>query len=153
MNHGSAILALLGRILLASIFVYSGFGKITDFQGTAGYIASARMPMPQVLAIGAIVVEFIGGLALLIGFRARWAALAFVVFLIIITPIFHNFWSVPAVNNVASKDSATTISMIVKPSSRRDRSCQPLAQPRHHVTMLSVLLRVRAIHRPVADPP
>jgi putative oxidoreductase len=95
MNHGSAILALLGRILLASIFVYSGFGKITDFQGTAGYIASARIPMPQVLAIGAIVVEFIGGLALLIGFRARWAALAFVVFLIIITPIFHNFWSVP----------------------------------------------------------
>ena len=96
MNHGSAILALLGRILLASIFVYSGFGKITDFQGTVGYIASARMPMPQVLAVGAIVVEFIGGLALLIGFRARWAALAFVVFLIVITPIFHNFWSVPA---------------------------------------------------------
>jgi putative oxidoreductase len=83
-------------VLLASIFVYSGFGKITDFQGTAGYIASAGMPMPQVLAVGAIVVEFIGGLALLIGFRARWAALAFVVFLIVITPIFHNFWSVPA---------------------------------------------------------
>ena len=83
MNHGSAILALLGRVLLASIFVYSGFGKITDFQGTAGYIASARMPMPQVLAVGAIIVEFIGGLALLIGFRARWAALAFVVFLIV----------------------------------------------------------------------
>ena len=96
MNHGSAILALLGRVLLASIFVYSGCGKITDFQGTAGYIASAGMPMPQVLAVGAIVVEFIGGLALLIGFRARWAALAFVVFLIVITPIFHNFWSVPA---------------------------------------------------------
>jgi putative oxidoreductase len=95
MNHGSAILALLGRVLLASIFVYSGFGKITDFQGTAGYVANARLPMPQVLAVGAIIVEFIGGLALLIGFRARWAALAFVVFLIVITPIFHNFWSVP----------------------------------------------------------
>jgi putative oxidoreductase len=96
MNHGSAILALLGRILLASIFIYSGWGKITDFQGTAGYIASARLPMPQDLAVGSIIVEFIRGLALLIGFRARWAALAFVVFLIIITPIFHNFWSVPA---------------------------------------------------------
>ena len=96
MNHGSAILALLGRVLLASIFVYSGFGKITDFQGTAGFIASAGLPMPQVLAVGSIIVEFIGGLALLIGFRARWAALAFVVFLIIITPVFHNFWSAPA---------------------------------------------------------
>ena len=95
MNHGSATLALLGRVLLASIFVYSGFGKITGFQDTVGYIADAGMPTPQVLAVGAIIVEFIGGLALLIGFRARWAALAFVVFLIIITPIFHNFWSAP----------------------------------------------------------
>lgn len=95
MNHGSAILALLGRALLASIFVYSGFGKITAFQDTVGYIAGAGLPMAQVLAAGAIIVEFVGGLALLIGFRARWAALAFVVFLIIITPIFHNFWSAP----------------------------------------------------------
>jgi putative oxidoreductase len=95
MNHGSAILALLGRVLLASIFVYSGFGKITGFQGTVGFIASAGLPMPQVLAVGSIIVEFIGGLALLIGFRARWAALAFVVFLIVITPVFHNFWSAP----------------------------------------------------------
>jgi len=96
MNHGSAILALLGRALLASIFVYSGFGKITGFQGTVGYIAGAGLPMAQVLAVGAIIVEFIGGLALLIGFQARWAALAFVLFLVIITPVFHNFWSVPA---------------------------------------------------------
>jgi putative oxidoreductase len=95
MNHGSAILALLGRVLLASIFVYSGFGKITGFQGSVDYIASAGLPMPQVLAVVSIIVEFIGGLALLIGFRARWSALVFVVFLIIITPIFHNFWSAP----------------------------------------------------------
>jgi putative oxidoreductase len=95
MNHGSAMVALLGRVLLASIFVYSGFGKITGFQDTVGYIAGAGLPMAQVLAVAAIIVEFIGGLALLIGFRARWAALAFVVFLIIITPIFHNFWSTP----------------------------------------------------------
>ncbi|HEY7945703.1 MAG: DoxX family protein [Burkholderiales bacterium] len=96
MNQGSDVLALLGRVLLAGIFVYSGFGKITAFHDNVGYIASAGLPMPQVLAVGAIMVEFIGGLALLIGFRARWAALAFVVFLIVITPIFHNFWSAPA---------------------------------------------------------
>ena len=95
MNTGSDVLALLGRVLLAVIFVYSGFGKITDFHGTVQAIESVRMPIPQVLAVGSIVVEFIGGLALLIGFRARWAALAFVLFLIIITPLFHNFWSAP----------------------------------------------------------
>ncbi|HEY2864020.1 MAG TPA: DoxX family protein [Casimicrobiaceae bacterium] len=95
MNHGSAILALLGRVLLAAIFLYSGFGKITGFQDSVAYIAGAGLPMPQVLNLLSILVELVGGLALLIGFRARWAALAFVVFLIIITPIFHNFWSAP----------------------------------------------------------
>lgn len=95
MNHGSALLALLGRVLLAAIFLYSGFGKITGFQDSVAYIAGAGLPMPQVLNVLSIVVEIVGGLALLIGFRARWAALAFVVFLIIITPIFHNFWSAP----------------------------------------------------------
>ena len=49
MDHGSAILALLGRVLLASLFLYSGFGKITDFQGTAGYIASARLPRSRLV--------------------------------------------------------------------------------------------------------
>lgn len=103
MNNGSAMLALLGRVLLASIFVYSGFGKISGFQSTVGYIAGAGLPMPQVLAVASIVVEFIGGLALLIGFRARWAALAFVVFLIVITPVFHNFWSAPEAEAVAQQ--------------------------------------------------
>ncbi len=96
MNHGSDILALLGRALLAAIFVYSGFGKITAFQDSVAYVAAAGLPMPKVMIVLAIVVEFVGGLALLIGFRARWAALAFVFILIVITPIFHNFWSAPA---------------------------------------------------------
>ncbi|MGH8852094.1 MAG: DoxX family protein [Casimicrobiaceae bacterium] len=103
MNAGSDVLALLGRALLAGIFVYSGLGKITAFQVSVGYIASAGLPMPQVLAVLAIFVEFFGGLALLIGFRARWAALAFVVFLIVITPIFHNFWSAPPADTMAQQ--------------------------------------------------
>ena len=86
-------LALLGRILLAAMFVISGYGKLTGFDGTVGYIASKGMPMPQVLAIIAIVIELGGGLALVIGWKTRWVALAFVVFLLVLTPIFHNYWA------------------------------------------------------------
>lgn len=82
--------ALAGRILLALIFIISGWGKITGFAGTAGYIASKGMPMPEVMAAGAIAVEFLGGLALLAGFKARWAALAIFLFIIPTTLIFHN---------------------------------------------------------------
>jgi putative oxidoreductase len=87
---------LAGRILMAAIFVKSGFGKIGGFAGTAGYMASKGMPFAEVLLVGAIVVEFVGGIMLIIGWKARWAALAIFLFLIPATLIFHNFWAVDA---------------------------------------------------------
>lgn len=87
--------ALLGRVLLALMFIVSGWGKISGFGDTAGYIASQKLPFPQLLTVIAILVELGGGLAIAIGWNTRWAALAMIVFLIVITPIFHAFWSAP----------------------------------------------------------
>jgi putative oxidoreductase len=95
MNTNRDLAALVGRILLAFMFVYSGFGKIAGFEGTAGAIASKGMPVPQLMAIGAIAVELGAGLLLLVGYKARWAALAIFLFLIPATLIFHNFWASP----------------------------------------------------------
>lgn len=81
---------LAGRALLGLIFIVSGFGKITGFAGTAGFMASKGMPMAEVLLVGAIAVEFLGGLMLLVGWKARWAALAIFLFIIPATLIFHN---------------------------------------------------------------
>jgi putative oxidoreductase len=88
-------IALLGRILLAGMFVVSGFQKISGFEGTAGYIAGRGLPLPQALAVLAILIELGGGILIIIGWKARWAALAFIVFLIVITPIFHGYWASP----------------------------------------------------------
>jgi putative oxidoreductase len=82
--------ALAGRTLLALLFVVSGFGKITGFAGTAAYMASKGMPMAEVLLVGAIAVELVGGLMLVAGFKARWAALAIFLFIIPTTYLFHN---------------------------------------------------------------
>jgi putative oxidoreductase len=92
-SHDGA--ALVGRVLIALLFVWSGWGKLTGFGGTVGYIASVGLPMPQVLAVLAIIIELGGGLLLLLGLKTRWVALAYVVFLIVITPIFHAWWSSP----------------------------------------------------------
>lgn len=89
-------LALIGRILLALIFITSGFGKITGFEGTVGYIASKGVPMASLAAVIAIVVELGGGLAVVFGFMTRWAALALAVFSIAAGVLFHAFWAVPA---------------------------------------------------------
>jgi putative oxidoreductase len=96
MKKPSDGIALVGRILLASLFIWSGWGKLNGFSGTAGFIASRGLPMPQVLAALAIAVELGGGILLLIGLMTRWVALVLVVFLIVITPIFHNFWNAAA---------------------------------------------------------
>ena len=84
------VCTLAGRTLLALIFIVSGFGKITGFAGTAGYMASMGMPMADVLLVGTIAVEFLGGLMLLVGWKARWAALAIFLYIIPATLIFHN---------------------------------------------------------------
>jgi putative oxidoreductase len=86
--------ALVGRILLAALFIISGFGKIGGFEDTAGYIASKGLPMPQVLAALTILVELGGGILLAVGFKARWAALAIAVFTLLAAVLFHNFWTV-----------------------------------------------------------
>jgi putative oxidoreductase len=81
---------------MAAIFVSSGFQKLGAFAGTAGYIASRGLPLPEVGAVIAIVVEIGAGLALILGFKARWAALALAIFTVAATFLFHNFWTYPA---------------------------------------------------------
>ena len=88
-------LALVGRILLALIFVTSGFSKIVGFAGTVGYIASKGLPLAPLLAALAIVVELGGGLALVFGIGTRWAALALAVFAVFTGLVFHSYWAVP----------------------------------------------------------
>lgn len=87
---------LVGRLLLAYLFVVAGYGKIVGFAGTAKYMASKGMPMVEVLLVGAIVVELIGGLMLAAGWKARWAAWAIFLFLIPTTLIFHPAWADPS---------------------------------------------------------
>ena len=87
---------LIGRILLAFIFILSGYSKIGGFQQTAGYMASKGLPMAQVLLVLTIIIELGGGLMLLLGWRARWAALAFFLWLIPTTLVFHAFWGIDA---------------------------------------------------------
>ena len=88
--------ALVARILLAIIFIKSGWGKIGGFEQTAGYMASKGLPMAQVLLVITILIELAAGILLVVGYKARWAALAIFLWLIPVTFVFHAFWAVPA---------------------------------------------------------
>lgn len=98
-------LSLIGRILIALLFVPAGFGKIAGFAGTVGYIASKGVPFPELAAAAAVGVELGLGLLLLVGFQTRWAALGIAFFTVVITFIFHNFWDVPAAQMVQQQQA------------------------------------------------
>lgn len=85
---------LIGRILLAAIFVGSGFNKLISFEQSAAYIANAGLPVPHLLLVAAALIELVGGVLIAVGYKARWAALMIFVFLIPVTYTFHAFWSV-----------------------------------------------------------
>ena len=89
-------LSFVGRALIALLIIPAGFAKIGGFVGTAGYIGSMGVPLPEVAAAIAIAVELGLGILLLIGFQTRWAALGIAIFTLVITFIFHKFWGIPA---------------------------------------------------------
>ena len=92
----ASIVALAGRILLAAIFIVFGFDKIGGFEGTVGYMAAKGLPTPQLLLVLTIALELGGGILLAVGFKARWVALAFFLWLIPTTLVFHRFWGIDA---------------------------------------------------------
>jgi putative oxidoreductase len=89
-------LSLIGRLLLALLFIPAGISKISGFEGTVGYIASVGLPLPALAAVGTIALEIGAGLMLALGWKTRWAALALAAFTLLATVIFHNFWAMPA---------------------------------------------------------
>lgn len=89
-------LIVIGRVLLALMFILAGYGKLTAIEGTAGYIASGGLPFATALAVIVGLLELVGGLAIAVGFQARWAALALGLFTLVASVLFHKFWAVPA---------------------------------------------------------
>ncbi len=84
---------LIARILLAQIFIISGYGKFSNFAGTAAFMAGAGLPFAKILLVLTIALEVGGGILLVLGWQARWLAAAFFGFTFLAAWIFHPFWN------------------------------------------------------------
>lgn len=93
MTTTQAFTATTGRLLLASLFLFSGVGKLLAPAATKGYIAAMGLPFPDLAYLGALAVEL--GLAslLLIGYRTRTVALAMAAFTLVTAAVFHNHFA------------------------------------------------------------
>lgn len=83
------LFALTGRIFIATIFLASAFGKITNFQTTVEYMTVHGVPAALLLCLLAIAVEALGGLSLVLGYHARSAAVWLLLFMVPTTLVFH----------------------------------------------------------------
>jgi putative oxidoreductase len=83
----------IARALMATIFLVAGVRKLMGYAGTLGYLGSLGVPLPDVVLPLTILVELGGGIALLIGWRAGWAAVALGLFTLASALLAHRFWA------------------------------------------------------------
>jgi putative oxidoreductase len=124
-------LITFGRILFAVLFIYSGATKLFGVQQTADFIAAkvavpallapytsqletvTGMPMPQLLALSVGSFEIIAGLMIALNFGARFFAILLILFVLVVTFYFHDFWNQPAPDNAKTLiDALKNLSII-----------------------------------------
>jgi putative oxidoreductase len=86
----------LGRLLFVALFLPAGVSKLFGFEGTVGYFGSLGIPMASSAVVATIAIEVLGSVALLTGYKTRYAALTLAAFTLIASLLGHAFWSVPA---------------------------------------------------------
>jgi putative oxidoreductase len=84
---------LMGRILLSAIFIIAGIHKANTFESAVAYLASQGLMMTEILLVLIIIIELVGGLLILVGWQARWAAMVIFIYLIPLTLFFHPYWN------------------------------------------------------------
>ena len=86
------VVALIGRILFALLFLGSAFGHLTQSEAMAGYAASRGLPQPKLAVLGSGVLILVGGLLVLLGIWIDLGALLLVIFLLPTAFLMHPFW-------------------------------------------------------------
>ncbi|GJJ00610.1 LysR family transcriptional regulator [Duganella rhizosphaerae] len=89
-NANTSVIPAIGRVLMATIFVMSGIGKLAAPAATMGYIASSGLPLPMLALVIAIAVELGGGLLLALGIQTRLVAAGLAAFSIVTGLAFHH---------------------------------------------------------------
>lgn len=93
MKYVNAFILFIARVCIASVFIWAAAGKIFAYDMNVQYMASKGFTMIPFFLISAAVIELLGGLSLILGYKSRLGALILLLFLIPTTIIFHDFWT------------------------------------------------------------
>jgi putative oxidoreductase len=92
----TSTLSLIGRLLLALMFIGAGVSKLDALAGTAAFMGSVGLPASTAAAGAVALFEIGAGVLLVLGWQARWAALALAGFTLVASFLFHAYWAMPA---------------------------------------------------------
>lgn len=87
---------LIGRILVASLFLPAGISKLMGFDGTVAYFGSLGLVLPAALAALVIAIEVVGGITLVLGYKIQMTAIILALFTLGASIIGHAYWALPA---------------------------------------------------------
>lgn len=88
-STSTAATALCARLLMSAVFLISGLSKLSNAEGTMAYIASAGLPFPEFSFGVAVLVEILGSILLIVGYRTRLVAVLLAIFSIVAALAFH----------------------------------------------------------------
>ncbi|TWO72910.1 DoxX family protein [Caenimonas sedimenti] len=100
-----APLALAGRVGLVALFLPAGIGKLANLAGVTALIASKGLPFADAVAVATAGFEILASLAVLAGWKTRWAALALAAFTVLAGLLFHDFWAAAAAQRMAQQQA------------------------------------------------
>lgn len=96
MNALQSTTNFIGRFLIVVLFLPAGISKLTGFDGTVGYFSSIGIAMPAIAVVATIVVEVIGSLLLLVGYKTRMVAFGLAIFTLVASITGHAYWATPS---------------------------------------------------------
>ncbi|OAF09951.1 hypothetical protein AYJ54_12195 [Bradyrhizobium centrolobii] len=94
-SKSANLLILIGRILLAWVFVGSAYGAITNFSGSVGYFRSLNLPAPELFTATTVALEVLMSAGLIFGLGTRYVAILVFLFVLAATAIAHRYWDYP----------------------------------------------------------
>jgi len=84
---------LVGRVLLGALFLYNGYNHFVGYEGRVGYAQYKGIPAPSLSVISSGVLLVLASIGIIAGIYPVISAGALAVFLLVATPLFHDFWS------------------------------------------------------------
>lgn len=103
---------LVARILVGGTFVLAGINKLQNFDATVGFAQSMGIPSPEIAIVIAIVIELLGGLSVMLGYRIFWGALGLAVFTVIVSFLFHANFADPMQQTLFTKNMGIVAALL-----------------------------------------